>query len=256
MVTFCPDPLGDPPPGAPNQRWLALCFTVSSVVHVSLGLVLPAAQASLAAPAFQATEVFDIDPPPPAPPEPPPEPASDPKPLPLAHTSPSVRLATPAQPALAAAVLTAHDNAGPLDFTDEFVTGQATAFSGGATSSRGVISKTPVSATGTAAFQSPGAGPPPSRDQSRRASVVGGFAWSCPFPAAADTAGIDLAVVQLNLRVGALGKLVEVAVLADPGYGFAEAARRCAAGRHFLPALDRNGVPVRGELTVRVRFTR
>jgi len=63
-------------------------------------------------------------------------------------------------------------------------------------------------------------------------------------------------VVQLRLRVGALGRLDEVRVVADPGYGFAEAARRCAAGKRFLPALDRRGAAVSSELAVRVRFTR
>jgi len=85
---------------------------------------------------------------------------------------------------------------------------------------------------------------------------VGGFAWACPFPPAADAAGIDLAVVQLKIRVSGRGTLGEVDVLADPGHGFGAAARRCAAGQRFVPALDRNGAPVPGEIVVRVRFTR
>lgn len=258
-VPFCPDPLSEPTPRrAANRCWLGLWIACSSAVHVSLALAIPRAERLPPAPVFQATEVFDIDPAPEPPPPPPPV-ASDPvEPVPSLQPSPSPspRPATPAPPALAAAVLTAHDNAGPLDFTDEFVTGQATTFSGGATSSRGVASKTPLGSTGAAAAQPSGIGQPPSRDHSRRASVVGGFAWSCPFPPAADSAGIDLAVVQLRLRVGALGRLDDVGVVADPGYGFAEAARRCAVGKRFLPALDRSGTPVSSELAVRVRFTR
>jgi protein TonB len=153
-------------------------------------------------------------------------------------------------------VLTANDNAGPLDFTDTFVVGQATTFSGGATSSRGARSPVPSKSTAAETLGASALGAAPSRDQSRRASVVGGFAWSCPFPPAADSASINLAVVQLRLRVAAQGRLEHVGVMADPGHGFAEAARRCASGKHFLPALDRTGAPVSSELVVRVRFTR
>ena len=263
-VTFCPDPLSEPPSLRPsNQAWLALCLALSAVVHVCLGLGLPSAQSVAAAPAYEATEVFDIEPPAPPPPPPvlpdPPQPATTPEARPPAQPlqSPSPRPSPPAAPpALAAAVLTADDSAGPLDFTNEFVTGQGTAFSGGATSSRGVTSRSYVRSG--AAVAAPASVPSPAarRDHSRRASVVGGFAWSCPFPPAADEAGIDLAVVELRIRVNAQGRLDQVGVLADPGHGFAQAARRCASGRQFLPALDRNGASVSSELAVRVRFTR
>jgi len=260
-VPFCPDPLGDPSSRhASNRRWLGLWIACSSAVHVGLALTIPAAESSPRAPAFAATEVFDIDPPAPPPPPPPVAPDPTPKPAnspePPAQPSPSVPPAAPAPAALAAAVLTAPDTAGPLDFTDSVVTGQATVFSGGATSSRGVSSKAAVGSTGTAAVTASRSSQPPSPDQSRRASVVGGFAWSCPFPPAADSAGVDLALVQLRIRVSAIGRLDEVGVVADPGYGFAEAARRCAASKRFVPALDRNGAPVQSELRVRVRFTR
>src|SRR5688572_2386102 len=145
-VTFCPDPLGDPRSlHESNQWWLTLCFTLSAVVHTSLWLAFPEAERVAPAPVFRATEVFDIDPPPapPVPPDPAPAPASSPELLPPKQASPSPPRPSPQAPALAAAVLTANDNAGPLDFTDTFVTGQATTFSGGATSSRGVISRVP-----------------------------------------------------------------------------------------------------------------
>ena len=70
-----------------------------------------------------------------------------------------------------------------------------------------------------------GSGTVASVDRSRRASVVGGFAWSCPFPPAADVAGIDLAVVTLRLAVDAKGRLERASVVQDPGHGFAEAAK-------------------------------
>lgn len=256
-VTFRPDPLSDPRSlHASNRWWLALWVTLSTVVHGSLGLALPSGHGVPPMPARAATEVFDIDPPPP-PPSPPPIRPDPPQAAPPAQPrSPHPTPSPQAQPQQAAAVLTASEDAGPLDFTDQFVTGQATAFAGGATSPRGTSSRRPASSAAAASAQSSAPGSGPSRDHSRRASVVGGFAWSCPFPAAADAAGIDLAVVQLRLRVSARGKLDAVAVMADAGHGFGEAARRCAAGRQFLPALDRNGAAVGSELVVRVRFTR
>lgn len=260
-VTFRPDPLSDPPsfPGS-NRWWLVLWVTLSSVVHGSLGLALPSGPRLPPPLKHTATEVFDIDPPPPAPPvpaDPPPAPPPSrallpepPSPQPMTPPSP------PAPPQQAAPVMTASDDAGPLDFTDGFVTGQATAFAGGATSPRGVTSVGPRGSAGLASAPASAKGVAPSRDRSRRASVMGGFAWSCPFPAAADGAGIDLAVVQLKIRVTRRGSLDDVTVMADPGHGFGAAARRCALGKQFLPALDRTGAAVGSELVVRVRFTR
>lgn len=261
-VTFCPDPLSDSLPlQTANRWWFALWFTLSSGVHVSFGLTLPSAQKLPLAPAFKATEVFDIEPPAPPPPEPPPpEPpaaaASSPKAPPAAHRPTRPQPSAQDRPGAAAALLTAHENAGPLDFTDQFVTGQATAYAGGATSSRGSTSPKRGNSYGAAPVGDSGSADGTGPDHSRRASVVGGFAWFCPFPPAADIAGIDLAVVELRIRVDAGGRLAAVSVAVDPGYGFAEAARRCAAGKQFRPALDRNGVPVSSELVVRVRFTR
>lgn len=262
-VTFRPDPLRDPrSPHESNQWWLALFFAFSGVVHTSLWLALPATERLPPAPAFRATEVFEIDPPPPlpTPPDPPPAPASRPEalsptqPAPHPHANPDP--VSQAQPALAAAVLVANDDAGPLDFTNEFVTGQATTFAGGATSSHGAIRQVRAKSSGAETLRPSAPGNAPSHDQSRRASVVGGFAWSCPFPPAADVAAINFAMVQLRLRVDAHGRLEQLGVMADPGYGFGEAARRCASGKHFLPALARDGAPVGSELVVRVRFTR
>lgn len=262
QVMFRPDPLSDPRSlGASPQWWPALSLALSTVFHLSLGLALPTERAIPPAPVFAVTEVFDLEPPPPPEPPPPapPLPAEPPPTAPppaLRSSRPTPQPSPAAPPQAAAAVLTAADDAGPLDFTDSFVTGQATAFAGGATSSRGTTSDRRARVAGGAAVRASGSGSGPSSDHSRRASVVGGFAWSCPFPPAADVAGINVAVVELKLRVNARGKLDAIGVLADPGHGFGEAARRCAAGKQFRPALDRNGAPLESELVVRVRFTR
>ena len=262
QATFRPDPLSDPQSlGGAHQWWPALSFALSVAVHLSLGLALPTERGIPPAPAFAVTEVFDIEPPPPPePPSPPPPLPAEPPPtaLPPAPRSsnPTPKPSPAAPPRAAAAVLTADDDAGPLDFTDTFVTGQATAFVGGATSSRGATSERRAQLAGGAEVRAPGSGNAPSTDHSRRASVVGGFAWSCPFPPAADAANINAALVELKLRVNARGKLDAVGVLADPGHGFGEAARRCAASKQLRPALDRYGAPRESELVVRVRFTR
>ncbi len=260
-VTLRPDPLKDPRPlPASNRWWLALWVMLSSAVHGSLGLALPSAGAVAPPLTYAATEVFDIDPPPPppVPPDPPAAPAIPRAALPQSP-SPSPRTprsSPPSPPQLAAAVLTARDDAAPLDFTDQFVTGRATMFAGGATSSRGAPGPGLHPAAGVAPAPPAAAGQGPSRDLSRRPSVVGGFAWSCPFPPAADAGGIDLAVVQLKILVNARGALDEVVVMTDPGHGFGAAARRCALGKQFRPAHDRTGAAVGSELVVRVRFTR
>lgn len=267
-VTFLPDPLSDPRSlHESNPRWLVGSVCLSMVAHVSLTLALPSARPPSPPLAHPATEVFDVDPPPPpqAPPEPEPEPEPPirPKRPPIVPRvqGPSSLPDAPAPTRQAAAVLTAPDDTGPLDFTDRFVTGQASSFSEGSAGLRRTSSRRTGTAgestTGTLRLPPAGAGTPlSSRDQSRRVSVVGGFAWSCPFPAAANSAGIDLAIVQLRIQVDARGRLGSVAVVADPGHGFGDAARRCAATRQFLPALDRDGAPVPGELVIRVRFTR
>jgi protein TonB len=84
--------------------------------------------------------------------------------------------------------------------------------------------------------------------------MAGDSAWKCPFPA--EAGGIDEAFVQLRVFVSADGQALDAAVLADPGHGFGAAAVRCAIGTRWSPALDREGIAVRGTAIVRVRFTR
>ncbi len=63
-------------------------------------------------------------------------------------------------------------------------------------------------------------------------------------------------VRQLRVFVDAGGKALDAAVIVDPGHGFASQAVRCAIGKRWSPALDREGIPMRATAIVRVRFTR
>jgi protein TonB len=94
-------------------------------------------------------------------------------------------------------------------------------------------------------------------DHSRTASVIYGYAEECGFPPEADAAGIDHAVVHVDIEVGADGKATSVRVLDDPGHGFGRAARSCAMGRNYRSAHDRNGNGIAASLpSVAIRFTR
>ncbi len=87
--------------------------------------------------------------------------------------------------------------------------------------------------------------------------LLGGAAWSCPFPAEADAAGVDSAAVTLLVTVDASGKPTGVSVVSDPGHGFGKAARGCALSQRYAPAKDDDGQPVAGTTPpLRIRFSR
>ena len=90
-----------------------------------------------------------------------------------------------------------------------------------------------------------------------RARPLGPGDWDdCPFPAAADRAGLDEAAVLLDFLVGASGIPERARVLTDPGYGFGGAAAACGLTHQFQPAQDRDGRPVPSWVRVRIHFTR
>jgi periplasmic protein TonB len=94
-----------------------------------------------------------------------------------------------------------------------------------------------------------------SADRSRPAALLGGLTWNdCPLPGEAEDEGIEHATVQLRLKLSADGRVDGAEVVADPGYGFAREAMRCARQKRFSPALDREGRPVATSQLVVVRF--
>lgn len=149
------------------------------------------------------------------------------------------------------------DPGAPLDLTgDAIVTGQATAFAGGVTTSAGTNAA--PSRAGAAATTT-GAGDAVLATAIDRASPVSleSEKWSCPWPREADSEQIDEQTVILRVIVDAGGAAERAAVLADPGHGFGAAAVACALRTRFVPARGRGGEAVRATSPpIRVRFTR
>jgi periplasmic protein TonB len=186
-------------------------------------------------------------PPPPPPPPPEPEPPKEAAPPPKAAAEPPP---PPPAPAQAGKVLTADpDPNEPVDLTDQgFVTGNAESYAGGITASQGT-SKIAVRDTKAVIGGTPGgtgtalAPPPPARDLSRPALPKSG-SWKCPFPAEADLEWINHAVVQLMVTVNPDGTAKSAVVVKDAGFGFGQAARRCAFKYDYTPGFDANGKPI------------
>lgn len=206
--------------------------------------------------------------PPPKPIEAPPEPAPAPAPIkaaPKPKDDPYDQ--PPPAPALASKVLVKNDDPNEkLDFTkDGFTTNDHGTATYGQQSAQGKGDKPVVAPNaningvpgGTGTGTAPVQAPPPGPDRSAPPGLVGGTAWSCPFPPEADADQIDQAVATIVVQVRADGSPLSVTVTGDPGHGFGRAARICALGKRFSPALDRNGNPVSGTTPpIRVRFNR
>ena len=195
---------------------------------------------------------IDVDKPPPPPPPPPPDEKEPEPPPPAAHAPPPPPHEAAAKPPAAEAgkVLTAEPNPDePVDLTgDGFVTGNGDRFAGGVTATRGTA-KTAVrslEASPTGVGTAPHAAPPPapSVNLSRPPGLPGGSWGDCPFPPEADAEGINNVRVKISVTVKADGHVRSVTVLADPGYGFAGAARQCTMRKVFTPALNATGEPV------------
>jgi protein TonB len=179
---------------------------------------------------------------------------------PLAQRPTPTSAASPA--ARAGAVLSrSEDSEQPLDFTDSIVTGTAVSYAGGITQAQGT-SQHAVRAVADGAApnaRGPSAGSAastPGRDLSRGPAVLGGLAWNCPFPPAADADSVDHAQVAIRVEVEASGRPARVLILSDPGHGFAAAARACALGKRWTPGADRAGRPTASGLNINVRFVR
>jgi protein TonB len=99
-----------------------------------------------------------------------------------------------------------------------------------------------------------GTAPPPARPPRAKLRARD---WECPFPPQADVAGIDEAIVLLQVNVDASGHATGVTILKDPGSGFADAARACARSAAYDPAVDTSGRPTEAATgPIRIRFER
>lgn len=165
-------------------------------------------------------------------------------------------LPVPQAPAQAAQVVAQEAPAAEaLDLTAfTIATGSGPSYAGGKTSSNGTGTHAvtgAVSATGVA----DGTGTEVS-DLSQGVGLRDSD-WDCPWPAEADTLGIDEQTVVLRVTVRADGSVESAQPVSDPGSGFGAAALGCARQTRFEPARNRAGVPVRARSgPVRVHFTR
>jgi len=147
----------------------------------------------------------------------------------------------------------------PVDLTGQaFVTGSGTTYSGGMTTSTGTSSA--AVRTAPAPVQSaraPVAAPLPRPEDLSRPVNLPDPSWTCPWPAGAESEALDEQSAFVQVTVRADGTVERAVVMMDPGMGFGEAARRCAATARFSPALDKRGVAVRAiSPPIRVRFVR
>jgi periplasmic protein TonB len=139
-----------------------------------------------------------------------------------------------------------------------FATGSALVYRGGPTSPSatgpvpGTVTQPLVGALGaTPNTLRPGS------DRSRSATLRGSRGWNdCPFPMEAEVDNVEQAAVLLKVSILPDGRPSDASILQDPGHGFGRAARSCAMARSYEPALDREGSPIFGAITIHIEFAR
>ncbi len=170
----------------------------------------------------------------------------------------------PPAAAEAGKTLTAPDDGKPVDFTDFTLTqGEGDRFAGGVTAKDGrskdkvddASARGGVDPGGTGKAPPPPPPPPDEPDRSRPAKALRSH-WSCPFPPEADADDVNSARVAVVVMIRADGTASSVRITADPGHGFGRAARMCALGERYAPALDRKGEPTDGQFVTTITFTR
>lgn len=188
------------------------------------------------------------------------------KPLPRPRASSSAAAAprapqhrtsnTPPPPAHAGTIIAQQERAQqPVDLTgNTFVTGSATAYAGGTTTSQG----TNANAVNTSHVD-PNAAPPRSPGDPNLAHDVQlpDAEWHCPWPSEANDQQIDEQTAVIRVVVRADGTVVSATIVRDPGHGFGAAALACARTARFSPATDADGNAIQSQSPpIRVRFTR
>jgi len=239
-----------------ERAWLGPSLVFAALVHAAAAFVLPSDPGAAREAAPITTEIIEIQPAAPPPtesPKPEPPPSAPSEPVKRGSIQPSSER-TPSPPA-AVPLLTqsSNENADLVDLTDSVVVGSATGSRG--TGGRATSAPGP----GSGVTNSQGAGSlsePLGPNRARAASVWGESDWNCPFPPEADIDGVDRAVASLRVELNGRGAVNQVAILRDPGHGFGAAARRCALGKRYDPALDREGRPIPASLVLNVRFVR
>ena len=247
---------GTPP--APQQRWL-LGGLFAIVVHVGILIAALESEPTLE---FWASDLAtrihhelsrlheaplepDVPPPPQQPAPPPPPKALPPTAKVDAPAAPPE--ATPAAAPAQAAEVVAVDDA-PADFSGmTIVTGKASVYAGGVTTSSGT--STASVAPGTPVAQQ-------ARSYAKGVEPANGD-WACPWPKEAERADVNEETATVRVTVDGDGTPLSVRLVRDPGFGFGAAAAACAMREVYAAARDAAGNPVRAESApIRVTFTR
>ncbi len=179
---------------------------------------------------------------------------SEPDPPAARHSSPAKQ--APPTFAQAGSILAREPSPNePVDLTGQaFVTGSGTVYGGGLTTSSGTSSAAVRLAPAPTQGKVPRSSAMP--DRSRPVGLPDP-SWTCPWPEGTEAQAFDeqSAFVQVTVRPdGSVGRAV---VLTDPGFGFGEAAQRCATSARFAPAMNADGAPIRAvSPPIRVRFVR
>jgi protein TonB len=266
------------------RRWLSKEMLIAVAGSVAVHLLFVATNAGASgwagdvAPAGSTEVTIETLPapePPKAEPAPEPEPVADkePEPAPVpqnAKVEPAARPNAAAEAPLPAAAqagrtLTAPDE-GPSDQVADFtmVQGDGVGYAGGTTASQGTSTEPvrgparvgpaapePVKAAARAQVEQL-SGP----DRSRPARPQSAD-WNCSSLFPSDPEAGNSAAVVIVVTVRPDGTPRSISVVSDPGHGFGAAARSCALGQRFTPALDRNGDPTTAATPpITVRFTR
>ena len=211
------------------------------------------------------------EPEPEAEPEPEPEPEADTPPVPSAPTEPSAQPETERElpsAAKAGQTLTAPEDPNEpasevADFT--MVQGEGNTYAGGTTAAKGESERavrgparngpSTTKKSSESARKAPTTAPT-GPDRSRGARPQSG-AWSCSHLFPSDPGAPNFATVVIVVTVRADGTPRSIQVTSDPGHGFGAAARTCALGQRYVPALNRSGKPITSVTPpITVRFSR
>lgn len=242
---------------ARDRRWLTVSWLLALGVHTGVAALLMRGSIPLRPPLRPPELSFELEPEVPVPqPKAEVRPDATPPATPAAHAWPPKIAAASAHAANILQQSAAPEQ--PVDFSDAIVTGTSATFAGGTTTSTGQDARpgTVSNPFGSPATSGDSQASPSSIDRSRAARIAGGFNWNCPFPDNSEAEGVDRAVATIRIQVDAAGRTGGVSIVSDPGHGFGEAARRCASGRRWNPALDRAGNVSASSVLVAVRFVR
>jgi periplasmic protein TonB len=242
----------------------ACSWLVALSFHAAIVLGLPYLQVSRPLASAKGVELFEVallepEPEPQAPPPTEPEPVATQSAAPRAAASAHREIRAPPPKSMPSSTVPASPesvvSSDIADFSNTIMTSPGRGGSG-VSGAPGIRGGGDEGAMARPAAPSAAAGGGGGNDRSRVASLQGGRDWNCQFPAEADDAAIDFAVVTLRISVDPDGHASEISLVQDPGHGFGPAARNCASQRAYLPALNAGGHPTRASITVRVRFVR